>query len=180
MTAFRKASQAALLLLPLVLSACGDSGVEELRQWMADVKNHAPVAVQKLTAPKKFTPFTYDAKGNIGPFDSAKLSAALDKARDHAGGGLKPDLSRRREPLESYPLDSIRMVGILEKPGLRYAILQVDKAIYQAKAGNYVGPNFGMITGISDTEVNIKEIVQDASGEWVERKATLELQENKK
>jgi type IV pilus assembly protein PilP len=88
-------------------------------------------------------------------------------------------MQRRREPLEQYPLDTIRMVGMLQKPGMTYAILQVDKAIFQAKVGHYVGQNFGMITGISEDAVELKEVVQDASGEWVERKARLELQESK-
>jgi type IV pilus assembly protein PilP len=89
-------------------------------------------------------------------------------------------MTRRREPLESYPLDSVIMVGTLKKPGATYAILQVDKAVFQAKAGNYVGQDFGQITAVTDTEVNITERVQDASDEWVERKTTLELQETKK
>jgi type IV pilus assembly protein PilP len=72
------------------------------------------------------------------------------------------------------------MVGTLEKPGLSYALLQVDKAVFQAKVGNYVGQNFGMITRITDTEVEVREIVRDAAGEWTERKAKLELQESKK
>jgi type IV pilus assembly protein PilP len=74
----------------------------------------------------------------------------------------------------------LKMVGTLQKPGLSYALLQTDKTIFQAKVGNYVGQNFGMITKISDSEVELKEIVQDAAGDWVERKAKLELQETKK
>jgi type IV pilus assembly protein PilP len=89
-------------------------------------------------------------------------------------------MERRRELLESYPLDTLKMVGTLQKTGLSYALLQADKAIVQAKVGNYIGQNFGMITKVSETEIEIREIVQDASGEWVERKAKLELQENKK
>lgn len=180
MTISRALNTATLLLLPLVLAACGDSGTQEVKQWMDQVRQQTPVVVQKLSPPKKFTPFTYDAKNAVDPFDPAKLSSALAKSRATTGGRFKPDLNRRREPLESYPLDTIRMVGTLEKPGLRYAILQADKAILQAKVGNYVGKNFGMITKISDTEVDIREVVQDASGEWVEREAKLELQETQK
>lgn len=98
----------------------------------------------------------------------------------NSNSGLKPDFDRRKEPLENYPLDTIRMVGTLQKPGLNYALLQVDKSVFQAKVGNYIGENFGMITKITESEVELKEIVRDASGEWVERQAKLELQENKK
>jgi type IV pilus assembly protein PilP len=72
------------------------------------------------------------------------------------------------------------MVGTLEKAGLSYALVQVDRSVYQAKVGNYIGQNFGMVTNITETEIEIKEIVQDASGEWVERQAKLELQEKEK
>lgn len=164
-----------------LLSACGDGGVQDVKQWMEDVRRQTPVTSQKITEPKKFTPFVYGGKEEIDPFSPAKLSAALAKLQAaNSSGALKPDMDRRREPLESYPLDSIQMVGTLEKPGLSYALLQVDKAVFQVKVGNYIGQNFGMVTRITESEVEIKEIVRDASGEWVERKAKLELQENKK
>ncbi len=162
------------------LSGCGDSGVQELRQWMEEVHRQTPVSVKKIPEPKKFAPFVYGGKDQPDPYSPAKLSVALAKLQSGSNGGLKPDLDRRKEPLESYPLDSIKMVGTLQKPGLNYALLQIDKAVFQAKVGNYVGENFGMITRITETEVELKEIVRDASGEWVERQAKLELQENKK
>lgn len=162
------------------LAGCGDGGIEQVKQWMDDVKRQARVAVPKLSEPKKFTPFVYEAKGSIDPYNPAKLSTALSKLQGGSGNGLKPDLDRRREALESYPLDSVKMVGTLEKNELVFALLQVDKTVFQAKIGNYVGQNFGMITKITETEVELKEIVQDASGDWVERKAKLELQEAKK
>lgn len=180
MMAIRAVSKALLVVLLLTLAGCGDSDIQELKQWMADVKKQTPRAVQKLSEPKKFTPFAYDNKNEIDPFSPDKLLAALAKQQSSSGTGLKPDLDRRKEPLESYPLDTIKMVGSLQKAGLNYAILQADKAVFRAKVGNYLGQNFGMITKITDTEVDLKEIVRDASGEWTEREAKLELQENKK
>lgn len=172
---------AAAMAAILMLTACGDGGVQEVKQWMEDVRRQTPVTSQKISEPKKFTPFVYAGKDEVDPFSPAKLSAALAKLQAaNSTGSLKPDLDRRREPLENYPLDSIQMVGTLEKPGLSYALLQVDKAVFQVKVGNYVGQNFGMVTRITESEVDIKEIVRDAAGEWVERKAKLELQENKK
>jgi type IV pilus assembly protein PilP len=168
------------LAVPLLLSGCGDGDTQELKQWMSDVQRQTPVAVQKLSEPKKFIPFAYGGKDDVDPFSPVKLSVALAKQQSSSGNGLKPDENRRKEALEAYPLDSIRMVGTLQKPGLNYAILQADRTVYQAKVGNYVGQNFGMITRVTDTEVHIKEIVRDPAGEWVEREAKLELQENKK
>lgn len=163
-----------------MLAGCGDGGVQELRQWMGEIRRQTPVTVQKIPEPKKFAPFAYGGKDLPDPYSPVKLSVALAKMQTNSNSGLKPDFDRRKEALESYPLDSIRMVGTLQKPGLNYALLQVDKTVFHAKVGNYIGENFGMITKISETEVEVKEIVRDASGEWVERPAKLELQENKK
>lgn len=170
----------AAVLAMIALSGCGDAGVQEVKQWMEDVRRQTPVTVKKLPEPKKFTPFVYSAKDDPDPYSPDKLAVALAKLKVNSSSPIKPDLERRREPLESYPLDSIRMVGTLEKPGLSYALLQVDKTVFQIKVGNYIGQNFGMVTKITDTEVELKEIVRDAAGEWTERKSTLELQENKK
>lgn len=171
----------ALCAVPLLaLSGCGDSGIGEIREWMDQVRRQTPPNVVKLTEPKKFSPFQYGGKENIDPYDPQKLAVAFAKLQARNGAGLKPDFDRRREPLESYPLDALRMVGTLEKPGLNYALLQADRSVFQVKVGNYIGQNFGMVTAISETEVDLKEIVQDASGEWIERPAKLELQETKK
>ncbi|MBS1187531.1 MAG: pilus assembly protein PilP [Burkholderiaceae bacterium] len=170
------------LCLPMaaLLTACGNGAETEIRQWMEQTKRETKVFIKPLAAPKTFAPFVYSQKDSIDPFDPAKLAVALAKLRAQSGKGVKPDLERRREPLEQYSLDTIKMVGTLQKPGMTYAILQVDKLVFQAKVGNYLGQNFGMITGITEDSVNIKEIVQDASGEWTERQAKLELQESQK
>ena len=162
------------------LPGCGDGGVQELKEWMDGVRKQTPVSVQKIPEPKKFTPFPYGGKDLPDPYSPVKLAVALAKLQANSSSGLKPDLDRRKEPLENYPLDSIKMVGTLERPGLSYAILQVDKTVFQAKVGNYIGQNFGMITRITDAEVQLKEIVRDAAGEWIEPPAKLELQESKK
>jgi type IV pilus assembly protein PilP len=175
-----KRHSAFIVALMAGLSGCSDGGVDEVRTWMAETKASAPVGVPKISEPKKFIPFTYEAKNAIDPYNPAKLEVALAKAMAKGGGGIKPDLERRREPLESYPLDTVKMVGTLNKKGSGFALLQVDKTVFQAKVGNYVGQNFGMITNINETEVELKEIVQDAAGDWVERKAKLELQETTK
>ncbi len=163
-------------MLSAFLAGCGEDA--EIREWMDQTKAQTKVFVPKISEPKTFTPFAYARKDSVDPFNPVKLSVAIAKLRAQSGKGIKPDLERRREPLEQYPLDTVKMVGVLQKPGLTYAILQVDKSIFQAKIGNYIGQNFGMITAVKDDGVDLKEIVQDASGEWVERKARLELQES--
>lgn len=162
------------------LTACGDGGIQEVKQWMDEVRQQTKVAVPKLSEPKKFVPFNYTGKDSLDPYNSNKLAIAFAKLKADSGNSLKPDMDRRREALESYPLDTLKMVGTLQKPGLSYALIQADKTVFQAKVGNYLGQNFGMITNIAENEIELKEIVQDAAGEWVERKAKLELQETKK
>ena len=90
---------------------------------------------------------------------------------------LAPDLARRREPLEAYPLEGLSMVGTLERGKGVYALVRTpEKDIYQVRPGNYMGQNFGVVTGITDSEIKLKELVQDGSGDWAERTSTLNLQ----
>jgi type IV pilus assembly protein PilP len=180
MNIFRTTASAVALGVLSILSGCGDGGIQEVKQWMEEVRRQTPVSVQRIQEPKKFIPFVYSGKNIADPYSPAKLSAALAKLQANSSSSLKPNFERRKEPLENFPLDTIKMVGTLEKPGLIYGLLQADKAVFQVKAGNYLGQNFGMITKITETEVELKEIVRDAAGDWVERKAKLELQESKK
>lgn len=160
-------------------SACNWSSQSELQQWMADTRQAMKPNVQPVPEPKEFTPQAYDSKGLVDPFDGQKILMAVARqaqARASASA-IKPDLDRRRETLEGFPLDQIRMVGMMVQGGSNVALLESNGATYMVRAGNYVGQNFGLITRISETEVQLKEIVQDAAGEWVERPARLELQE---
>ncbi|NMM26310.1 MAG: pilus assembly protein PilP [Glaciimonas sp.] len=177
---FRWEKSLPLLLLLTSLGGCGNSEQPEVTQWMKDVKRETKIVIRKIDEPKQFMPFAYAAADAVDPFNPIKLSVALARMQAKSNGALKPNLDRRREVLEDYPLDTLKMVGTLQKPGLSFALLQVDKAVYQIKVGNYVGQNFGMVTKVTETEVEIKEIVQDASGKWTERQAKLELQESKK
>ncbi len=169
----------ATAIATLTLAGCSDSN-DELRQWMADTRKEMRPVTATLTEPKTFEPFLYHDEGDIDPFDPGKVANALKTLSTKSTSGLAPDLNRRREPLEAFPLDTITMVGTLQRPNLRYALLRADNVVYQAKVGNYLGQNFGIITRIDENEVDLKEVVQDASGEWVERAATLQLQENKR
>jgi type IV pilus assembly protein PilP len=166
-------------MLPGLLAACGDGGIQEVRQWMDETRRQTRVVVPKLTEPKKFKPFTYAGKSATDPYSSAKFVNAMATPAT-SGSRFQPNMDRRREPLESFPLDNLKMVGTLKKQGASFALVQAEHTLFQAKVGNYIGQNFGQITKISDGEVELKEIVQDAAGEWVERTAKLELQEIKK
>ena len=164
--------------LPL-LSACGSDDTEQVRAWMREVDAQTKVAVPPLAEPKTFIPFAYAQKDQVDPFNPNKLLAELAKLDARPGGGLRPDLDRRKELLESYPLDTVKMVGTIEKNGVIHAVLQIDRAVHQVVKGQHLGQNYGRITGITEDAVSIREIVQDATGDWVERMSKLELQESK-
>lgn len=172
-----------LLLAAVGLSACGSSGEDELRDWMLEQRANTKPSVTPLTEPKKFVPESYDQEGMLEPFNPLKLTQALRKDSTQIAANaalIEPEMRRRKEPLEAYPLDAIAMVGSLNKSGAPTALVKVDNLIYQVKVGNYLGQNYGKILKITETSVQLREIVQDGTGDWTERTANLELQEGKK
>ena len=172
-----------LILLPLMLIGCGPSGEDELRLWMADQRASTKPNVTPLTEPKKFIPESYSQDGAIDPFNQVKLTQALRRDSTQVASNaalIAPEMSRRKEPLESFPLDSMAMVGSLNKTGTPTALLKVDNLIYQVKMGNYLGQNYGKIVQITETSIQLREIAQDATGDWIERSTSLDLQEGKK
>lgn len=173
----------ALCACAALLAACGSSGQEELQAWMADQRAQTKPKVQPIPEPKKFTPQAYTQEAATDPFSNVKLTQALkrESAQSTSNAALvAPELARRKEPLESYPLDSMTMVGSLVKQGTPVALLKVDNLLYQVRPGNYLGQNYGKIMKVEETGVVLREIVQDAAGEWIERPATLQLQERSK
>ena len=169
----------ALALAAVLLAGCSDSDVKEVKDWMAEVKKETRVAVVPLSEPKTFIPFAYTAREETDPFSPNKLLAELARAAEKSDNKFKPDMGRRKELLENYPLDTFAMVGVMQKSGINYALLQIDRAVYQVRVGQRIGQNYGMVTGVSESAIDIKEVVQDAGGEWVERMSKLELQESK-
>ncbi|MBU2409469.1 MAG: pilus assembly protein PilP [Gammaproteobacteria bacterium] len=164
------------------LSACSSSEHEDLQRWMADQRAQVRPTVPPISAPKKFTPQAYTEANVTEPFDLQKLTQAMrrDSSQPSTSGLIAAELARRKEALESYPLDSMAMVGSMSQNGKPVALITVDKLLYQVKVGNHLGLNYGLITRISETELALREIVQDAAGEWIERVATLQLQERSK
>lgn len=164
------------------LSGCMGSEQEDLRQWMAEQRAQVRPTVPPITEPKKFTPQAYTEGSAFEPFNMQKLTQALrrDSNQPSTSGLIAPELARRKEALEAFPLDSMAMVGSMNRKGEPVALVTVDKLLYQVRVGNYLGLNYGRITRISETELGLREIVQDAAGEWIERVATLQLQERSK
>jgi type IV pilus assembly protein PilP len=171
------------MLVALILAGCGVSSEDELRQWMQEQKSQTRPKVTPISEPKQFKPESYAQVTAIEPFSNQKLTQALkrDSTQTAVSGALiAPELARRKEALESFPLDTMALVGSLIKTGQPVALVKVDNLLYQVRPGNYLGQNYGRVMMIAETEVSLREIVQDAAGEWIERTATLQLQERSK
>ena len=184
----------ATLAASLLLCACSPSGQEDLQAWMNEQRAQTRPKVQPIpepaegevlvhTEPKKFEPQGYTQESRTDPFSNQKLTQALKRESSQStsnAGLVAPELARRKEALEAHPLDTMTMVGSLLKEGRPVALVRVDNLLYQVRPGNYLGQNFGRIMKVAETEVILREIVQDAAGEWIERTATLQLQERSK
>lgn len=172
-----------LVLLSAALVGCVSSKEDEIREWMVQERNQAKPKVTPISAPKQFIPEVYVNASAIEPFSNLKLTQALKRDSSQAasnGALVAPELARRKEPMEAYPLDAMTLVGSIIKSGQPVALVKVDNLLYQIKPGNHLGLNFGRVTKITETEITLREIVQDAVGEWIERIATLQLQEKSK
>lgn len=159
-----------------LLAACS-ANQEELRGWMDQQRREAKPNVTPLEAPKRFEAQAYTSVTAVDPFSTQKLSVAIKQEARQPNSLLATELNRRKEPLESYPLDSMTMVGSVVRGAQPFALLRVDNLLYQVKVGDYLGQNYGRVTRIAESEVTLREIVQDAAGEWIERPASLQLQE---
>lgn len=165
--------------LVIFVTACSD-GQGELQDWMEQQKQEVKPSVSKLLPPKKFYPEPYASFSAVDPFSNQKLTVALKQESSQPNSLLASELNRPKEPLEAYPLDSMVMVGSMAKQANPTALLKIDKLLYQVKLGDRLGQNYGKITKITETDMTLREIVQDAAGEWIERSTTLELQERAK
>ncbi len=160
------------------LSAGCTVGDDELQAWMDESRRNTPVSITKVAEPKVFSPFRYPATTEVDPFNAAKLKVGIESPT--RSGPKGPDLGRLREPLESYSLDAFKMVGNMKQGEVVVGLLKSDSAVHQVRVGNYIGQNFGRIVAISESEVAVRESVQDAAGDWVERDTALRLQESGK
>ncbi|RZL63188.1 MAG: pilus assembly protein PilP [Variovorax sp.] len=169
-------------LVLVALGGCFGSEQDDLQGWMATQRAQVKPTVPPISEPKKFTPESYSEVAALEPFNVQKLTQALrrDSSQPSTSGLIGPELARRKESLEAFPLDAMAMVGSMNRNGQPVALVTVDKLLYQVRLGNHLGLNYGRITRISETELALREIVQDAAGEWIERVATLQLQERSK
>jgi type IV pilus assembly protein PilP len=155
------------------LMACG-SDMDELDQYINEIKAKPGGRIEPLPEISPYTVFMYiaDAEGVRSPFapDTPQASSV--------SGSTRPDRDRSREYLESFPLDTLGMVGTLNMEGTNYGLVQAsDGLIHRVTPGNYMGQNDGRITEISESEITLVEIISDGIGGYIERDAAVSLQD---
>ena len=158
------------------LGACAPDN-EELIQWMEQQHKEVRPNVPPVYPPKKFDPQAYLGTSGVEPFGSQKLIAAAGVASGRSNAVLAAAKSHAAQELESYPLDSMTMVGTLHQGGKSHALLMVESRLHDVKVGDWIGQNYGQITAITDQQITLRETVQDPTGEWIERTSTLQIQE---
>lgn len=162
-----------ILLGCFALAGCGDRHLDEVKKFVKDSDKLPPGRIPPLPEVKPYEAFSYDAYDLVDPFKPRKVVPPKAVA---GAGGIQPDFNRRKEPLEAYPLENLKMVGTLQQQKVMHALIKTpDNNLFRVRPGNYMGQNFGRIVAISDTTIALKEIVQDSTGSWEEKDQALQL-----
>lgn len=164
-----------LIALSASMAGCGGDQHDDLRKFVSEAGQGMRGKVDPLPEVKPYEPFPYAAFDLPEPFKPRKLKASNNVGR---GTGFQPDLNRRKEPLESYELEKLKMVGSLQQNNVTYALIKApDNSLHRVKIGNHMGVNFGKITSVSETDVLLTEVIEDSAGEWSEKQSSVTLVE---
>lgn len=165
-----------LPMMVLLLSACANQDMNDLHEFVAQVKAREPGPLPPLPELRQVEPYLYVANGRRDPF--RPQDTIVEAPTTKPTSGPVPDFNRRKEELESYSLDTLRMVGTLEQEGTIWGLVQTqDGTIHRVKTGNYMGLNYGRIVRISEDKIELSELLQDGAGGYVENAAALSLGE---
>lgn len=160
-----------------VLAGCSSTNYSDLEEFVATTKASKRGKVEPLPEVQPYETFAYAAQDLRDPFSSF-AEAQEEERQQIVDTGIRPDVSRRREALEDFPLDSLKLVGQLEKAGERWALVAApDNTIHRVSPGNYLGQNYGEVKSITETSIELTEIVPNGLGGWIERQASLTLPE---
>ena len=163
------------LTLPWLLAACANNDMSDLRTYVDEVRGRPPSGIEPIPEIKQAIGFVYEDKGRRDPFTPPE--AENEAAEAVLDNGIRPDPNRRKEELESFTLDSLRMVGTLEQNDETWALIKTkDGTIHRVSPGNYMGQNDGKITRISEDKIELIEIVPTGNG-FLEREAAVALGE---
>lgn len=166
------------LLVLSDLTGCSNDDFSDLKKYITDVKARPKGTIEALPEIKPIEPFVFKPEGLRDPFKSTSESEEAEETAVSIGNGIRPDTSRRKEELEAFPLDSLRMVGtVVMKSNLWGLVKASDKTIYRVQVGNYMGKNYGKIIRILNDKIELMEIVPDKPGTWREQQTSLALTE---
>jgi type IV pilus assembly protein PilP len=170
----------ACALVCALMLGCGKT-MEDLHQYVEGVKARESTGIPPIPEVKPYEPFAYQGNNRMDPFDSSVIAKAVSKPGPSGEGTLSPDPDRPPEFLESFPLDTLRMVGTLAQGPVLWALVRTpDSTIQRVKKGNYMGQNYGKINRISDSGIDLTEVVQDGISEhWIERNTYVALSDKK-
>ncbi|GMR18590.1 MAG: pilus assembly protein PilP [Gammaproteobacteria bacterium] len=163
-----------VLCMVAVLSGCADDGLSDLRQFVKDAHADRKPKVEPIPEVKTHEVFAYASAEGIDPFGVFNLRPRGTKSARYEG----PNLRRRKEPLEEYPLDALKMVGTITRRNQSWVIIQApDGTVHRAQVGNHLGQNFGEVTGINEEKVELVETIQNPLGDWIKRDASISIEE---
>jgi len=172
------ASKTVWLALALaVLGGCS-SKHQDIQEWMNQQRQTTTPRVTPIARPVPFVPVAYTQSSMPDPFNTDRLTKVLKAENSGSDALLQAELSRRKEPLEGFPRDIISMIGNIDKHGQQVALVKANNLIYQVRVGNYLGQDYGKVTKITENIIELREIIQNSAGEWVERKAEMQLQQS--
>ena len=176
-----KARHAAAVAALFLLASCGGEEFGDLKAELNERSKDFRGRVDPLPQVRPYEPVPYTAEGVVDPFRPDRIDVAGGSRGPRVETSkMAPDLNRPKEPLEAFPLESLQMLGTITQNRDTFALVKAGPNLYRIKKGNYMGLNFGVVTGIDEAQINLKELVQDGQGEWVERATALQLVEIKK
>ncbi len=163
------------LLSAIGLSGCAGKDTDGLKAYVQEIEQRQKSNIPPLPELLEYETFTYDELSLRDPFEPPEKAKANARSPDT---GLQPDLKREREALEHFSLGSLSMVGSIEKKGRRWAlIIAPDGTLHRTTTGQHIGQDNGEVINITETQVELKEIVPDGLGGWIERRTTLAVSE---
>jgi len=165
-------------LILALLPGCGNNNFSDLNQYITNVKSAPKGTIQALPEIKVVESFMFNPEGLRDPFKPLVQPEQDVAAELSTGGGIKPDTTRRKEDLEAFPLDVLKMVGTVVMKSKLWGLVKADDGtIHRVQAGNYMGKNYGKIIRINTDKIELMEIVPDKPGSWREQQTSLALTE---
>jgi type IV pilus assembly protein PilP len=175
------ARRAAVLAISILAAGCGGEEHGDLKEELNQLTKDLRGRVDPLPQVRPYEPVPYTAEGAIDPFRRERIEVAAARGAPSASASLIEEQKKRPpEPLEAFPLESIQMLGTITQHKETFALVKAGPNLYRVKKGNYMGQNFGVITAIDEAQISVKELVQDSTGDWVERMSSLQMLEAKR